>query len=148
MQERRETKQKREERKAKRDKRRKGKDGEDELDDLGTDKDAAPMSAQEQAFMEQRDQAYVEQDEILDIISKGLDELLEIGEDINKTLVLQEHMLDEVEKKVERNIVLLQGANQRLKTMLEETGGLERWCPILILGIVLLALIGYIYTIT
>lgn len=37
-------------------------------------------------------------------------------------------------------------ANKRLKTILEESGGMERWCPVIICLVVLLALIGYMFT--
>jgi len=139
----------REERRAKREKRKKGKKEDGELDELGDDgKEPVQMSAQEQAFMEARDVALAEQDLIIDEISKGLDELLELGEDMNKTIQMQNHMLAEVEKKVDSNLEKLRNVNQRLKTILDQTGGLERWCPMIVLAIVLLALGGYIFTIT
>lgn len=139
----------RDDRKKARDKRKKARGGDDgEMDDLGEpDKPPQPMSAQEQAFMEARDAAYQEQDAMLDEINKGLDELLELGEDMNKQLQMQQHMLDEVEKKMDDNIDKLKGVNQRMKKLLDDTGGIERWCPRLVLAIVVLALAGYIFTI-
>jgi len=142
------TAKKREERRQKRDKRRgkrgKGEKDEDELDDM---KDVQPMSAQEQAFMEEKDTAYKEQDAVLEEISKGLDELLELGEDMNKNLKVQENMLDELGTKIDNNIENFKNANARLKHLLDESGGLSRWCPMIICFIILIALCGYIFSI-
>jgi hypothetical protein len=141
---------KREERRAKRKEKTKkagagggGGGGGSEMDDLA---DAAPMSQQEQAFMEARDTAFAEQDQMLDEISKGLDELLELGEDMNKNLKMQQEMLDEVGDKIDRNIAALQTANSRLKNLLEQSGGLSRWLPMMICIVFLLALVGYLYS--
>jgi len=138
---------KREERRQKRDKRRgrrKGDKEEDEMDDM---KEVRPMSAQEQTFMEEKDTAYKEQEVILDEINKGLEELLEIGEDMNKNLKVQGHMLEELGDKIDANIENFKNANVRLKHLLDESGGLSRWCPIIICFIILIALCGYIFSI-
>jgi len=105
------------------------------------------MSAQVQAFMEEKDTAIKEQDEILKEINKGLDDLLHMAEDINKTLKVQDAMLDELGEKIDNNIEAFKTANLKLKHLLKESGGLSRWCPILICFIILLALVGYIYSI-
>jgi len=140
--------QQREERRRKRDKRKRGRKGddgkEDELDDF---KDPTPMSSQVQAFMEEKDQAIKDQDNILTEINKGLDDLLHMAEDINKTLKVQDAMLDELGNKIDNNIEAFKTANLKLKHLLKESGGLSRWCPIIICFIILLALVGYIYSI-
>lgn len=132
--------------------RRRGRKGGDDDDDGGRDEadmediDAQmqQMSEKQQAFMDRKDAAYGQQDELLDDISKGLDELKKIGTDINKELKVQNAMLDEVDKHMDKNITNLKNANTRLKEMLEESGGLSRWCPMLICFILLLAIVGYI----
>jgi len=138
--------QQREERRRKKDrrKRRKGDDKEDEMDDF---KDSQPMSVQAQAFIEEKDQAIKEQDNILVEINKGLDDLLHMAEDINKTLKVQDAMLDELGQKIDNNIEAFKTANVKLKHLLKESGGLSRWCPIIICFVILLALVGYIYSI-
>jgi len=138
--------QQREERRRKRDKRKRGRKGE-EKDDEMDDFKAEPMSAQVQAFMEEKDTAIKEQDEILKEINKGLDDLLHMAEDINKTLKVQDAMLDELGDKIDNNIEAFKTANLKLKHLLKESGGLSRWCPVLICFIILLALVGYIYSI-
>jgi len=138
--------QQREERRRKRDKRKRGRKGEEKEDELDDFK-AEPMSAQVQAFMEEKDTAVKEQDEILKEINKGLDDLLHMAEDINKTLKVQDAMLDELGEKIDNNIEAFKTANLKLKHLLKESGGLSRWCPVLICFIILLALVGYIYSI-
>jgi len=139
-------KEQREERRKKRDKRRRGRKGEEKDDELDDFKDTQPMSAQVQAFMEEKDQAIKEQDLILTEINKGLDDLLHMAEDINKTLKVQDAMLDELGQKIDNNIEAFKTANLKLKHLLKESGGLSRWCPMLICLIILLALLGYIYS--
>jgi len=138
--------QQREDRRKKRDKRRRGRKGEEKDDEMDDFKDAQPMSAQVQAFMEEKDTALKEQDGILTEINKGLDDLLHMAEDINKTLKVQDAMLDELGTKIDNNIEAFKTANLKLKHLLKESGGLSRWCPILICFIILLALLGYIYS--
>jgi len=139
---------KREERRRTKNKRR-GRGGssrkdDDELDEFQEPK---PMSAQEQAFMDEKDAAYKEQDLILEEISKGLDELHEVGLAMNKNLKLQEHMLDELDTKIVEQTEAFKNANLRLKNLLDESGGLSRWCPMIICAVIFIALLGVIYSI-
>jgi len=135
-------KQKKEEEKARRERRRKGKkSGEAEE----PEEEPQPMTAEEQAFMQQHDQNLKDQDELLDEISKGMDELKQIGLDMNKTLTIQNQMLDVIEEKVDKNIEKLKNANKRLKDIMEQSGGMTVWCPRLVCIIILLALVGYIF---
>lgn len=88
-----------------------------------------------------------EQDKMLAEIALGLDELKELATEANKHLTIQKAMLDQVDEKMDSTIKGFKTANQRLKTMLDESGGMSRWCPIMICMIVLLALVGYIFKI-
>jgi len=135
---------KKEEEKARRERRRKGK-GKGEPDE--PEPEPAPMSAEEQQFMQQHDVNVKEQDELLDEISKGMDELKQIGLDMNKTLTIQAQMLDVIEEKVDRNNEKLKNANARMKDIMEQSGGMTTWCPRIFCIILLLALIGYIFKI-
>lgn len=108
-------------------------------------RDAAPMSAQEQEFMDQVQANVGEQNEMLDTIGKGLDELKELSLDMNKQLTLQNEMINEVGNEMEKAIDEFQSANGKLKDILAENGGMTRWCPTLVCGCLLLALIGYLF---
>jgi hypothetical protein len=123
-----------------------GKD-DDIVDEEELDRAAAGsvISEQELAFEEKVAANMAEQNEILVAISDGLDELKELATEANKQLTVQAAMLEQVDEKMDQTIKQFKTANQRLKNMLEESGGMSRWCPILICVIVLLALVGYIF---
>jgi len=137
--------QKREKRSNRRARRgRKTKDGAPDGDDVADDiADAQPITQQEQEFMDKVDANTAEQDEILGEISKGLDELKDIGLEMNKTLAVQSAMMDEIDTKMDTTIAKLKTANGRLKDILEQSGGMSRWCPMIICLCLLLGLIGY-----
>lgn len=120
---------------------RKGKDGDIDEDDF---KDVGPRSEQEQAFEQQVQQNMDEQNKILDEISKGLDDLKDLANEANKQLTVQGAMLEQVDQQMEATIGKFKAANKRLKDILESSGGMERWCPMIICVIILLALIGYL----
>jgi len=113
-------------------------------DDLGDELDAAqPISQQEQEFMDKVDANVQDQDEILTQISKGLDELKDIGMEMNKELGVQKVMIEEIDTKMDATIAKFKTANGRLKDILEQSGGLSRWCPMIICLCLLLGLVGY-----
>ena len=89
--------------------------------------------------------AYFAPHELLTAISDGLTELHELATEANKQLTIQAAMLEQVDDKMDKTIKSFKSANQRLKSMLDESGGMSRWCPIMIITIVLLACIGYIF---
>jgi hypothetical protein len=101
-------------------------------------------SPQELAFQERVDVNRQAQDDLLQQISVGLDQLSELAHEANRQLVVQDELLGQVNSKMDRVIVKFKSANRRLKDMLEESGGCTRWCPLLVLVILLLALIGYL----
>lgn len=138
--------QERTERLNKRKQRRAGrtKNGAIELDDDAFE-GAAPMSQQEQQFMDQVQANVADQNEMLDEISKGLEELKELSLDMNKTLTVQNEKIKEVGDEMEKTIDAFKSANSKLKDMLDENGGMTRWCPTLVCGCLLLALIGYMF---
>ena len=84
-------------------------------------------------------------DEKLDIIKQGVMQLNAIGSDINQELDKQAVMLDEVEQKMDAVTDKLENRNEQIKKLLETSGGATRWCPVLILCVILMACIGYIY---
>ena len=121
---------------------RKGESGIDD-DDFG--QASAPQSEQEQAFEEKVAHNMADQDKMLAEISAGLDELKELAVEANKQLTIQKAMLDQVDDKMDTTMRQFKTANARLKNLLEESGGMSRWCPMLLLAVVILALIGYVF---
>ena len=57
-------------------------------------------------------------------------------------------MLNQVEDKMDQVTVKYESANLRMNKLLDASGGISRWCPLIIAGIILLALLAYIYNIT
>jgi len=157
-----------EQRKARREKRQKKKrgaaeDGGDDgggkggdkdstlVDDIPDDDDAAggqasaPPTEAETQFFAQVEQERVRQDEMLDEIMKGMDELKVIAEDMNTSIKATAQLADEVGQSMNKVIDKFKTSNARLKEILEESGGLSRWCPMLICIVILVALVGYMF---
>jgi len=97
--------------------------------------------------MKKHEENLADQDELQSEIEKGVDELKQISISIGKNLKTQEAMLKEADEKIDRNIEKVKNANARLAEIVEASGGMTRWCPILICVVVLLALVGYIFNI-
>jgi len=123
---------------------KKGKGGAMELDDSDF-RDIKPASEQEQKFMDQVQANVKEQDEMLDEISKGLDELKELSIDMNKQLTIQNQMIGEVSDEMDKTIEKFKSANGKLKDILDDQGGMTRWCPMIVCICLLLALLGYLF---
>jgi len=129
--------------------RKRGKSSAGEEDDKDSDEDGEPkaMSQEEQEFMKKHEENLADQDELLSEIEKGVDELKQISISIGRNLKTQEAMLKEADEKIDRNIEKVKNANARLAEIVEASGGMTRWCPILICLVVLIALVGYIFNI-
>ena len=125
---------------------RKGKKGKDNIDEDDF-KDVGPKSEQEQAFEAQVQINREAQDKILEDISRGLNDLHELATEANKQLVVQSAMLQQVDEQMDSTINNFKVANKRLKDILEESGGMSRWCPMIICAVFLLALVGYMFKI-
>jgi len=118
--------------------------GDVELDDM----EKQPASLQEQKFFMEVQQNDKKIDEMLDVLSVGLKNLNEMALDMNRSLDVQAQMLEEVSDKMDDTIEKYSVANARLKELLEKnTGGVETWCPIVILIVILLGVIGYLFTV-
>ena len=85
------------------------------------------------------------QDELLDLISSGLDELKNLADSMNKDLNAHSTLLEEVKVNLDGQTSNMKTANERLEEVLERTGGVTRWCPRIIGLIILLALAGYLF---
>ena len=126
-------------------KNRKLKKGESGIDEEDFQSVAGPSNDMEMAFEEKVAVNMAEQDKMLLEISAGLDELKELATEASKQLTIQKAMLDQVDDKMDTTMRQFKTANARLKSLLEESGGMSRWCPILLIAIVILALVGYIF---
>eukprot|EP01084_Bolivina_argentea_P270210 459407_1 len=103
-----------------------------------------PLTAKQQAFIQesiQRDHAL---DGKLTEIKQRVIVLGQMAHDINHELEVQGDMLDEVEVKMDDIVERLEKRNEQIETLLR--GGAPRWCPVLILCVILMACIGYIYS--
>ena len=124
---------------------RKLKKGESGIDEEDFQSVAGPGNEMEMAFEEKVAVNMAEQDKMLVEISAGLDELKELATEASKQLTIQKAMLDQVDDKMDTTMRQFKTANARLKSLLEESGGMSRWCPILLIAVVILALVGYIF---
>lgn len=125
---------------------RKAATGNETADD-DDDEQKVPVSSQEQQFYMEVEEKNKKMDALLDVISTGLKDIQEMAIDIGQNLEKQNEMLKEVDEKMDLTVENYVTANQRLKNLIDEnTGGVERWCPIIILVVVLLAIVGYILT--
>jgi len=110
-------------------------------------RDLKPQSEQVQQFYDQVAVNMQEQDQMLDQISAAMDDLAEMGNDINKSLKFQNDMAPELANKIDAVNLKIESANGRLQDIFEQSGGMMRWCPMCVCGILLLALVGYIVNI-
>lgn len=137
------TQQKRETREARKQERKQkrgksqGLDVEEALEDV-------TLTAQEQEFMDQVHANVEEQDEMLDEIHKGLLELKHLGQDMKKNFELQKQVIHEIDINMDETQSKMENAHGRLNDVLRESGGITRWCPLLVCMVILLALVGYI----
>lgn len=105
---------------------------------------AREHSAEEQLFYDQVQANKEEQDEMMIELAKGLDELKDLGEGMNKNLELQNEMAASLTIKMEQGNLKVAQADKQLKEVLAQSGGCVRWCPLLVCTVLLLALVGYI----
>lgn len=109
--------------------------------------DPQPLSPAQQQFIQESIQRDAVLDEKLDIIKKGVQQLGVIAGDLNEEFDKQNAMLDELDTKMDDITEKLKARNKQMKDILEKTGGAQRWCPIIMLFIILLGLGGWIYQI-
>lgn len=102
------------------------------------------VDAKEQIFLDEVKANREVEDDMLDEISKGLDELKNLGSDINKTLAYQGELLKQVDAQLEDVTEKFDSGNQKLQKLLDSQGGPSRWIPRICCFIILLAIVGYI----
>jgi t-SNARE complex subunit (syntaxin) len=85
-----------------------------------------------------------DQDEMLDEIGRGLEELKQLGLDMGQNLTVQNAKLGEIDEKMEDTLFQMESAHTRLQDVLAQSGGLTRWCPLIVCIVFLLALVMFI----
>jgi len=125
-------------------KKKKGDEGPDV--DIQED-DFKPMetSPEDAKFFQLVDEAKQDQDAMLDEIMRGMVELKDIASTISIEIKTTTELANQVGEEMDKTIANFKSSNQRLKEILDESGGLTRWCPMLICVILLIALVGYMF---
>lgn len=116
-----------------------------EMKGFGESGGVQKQSMAEQEFMAEVERCRREEDEMLEEIAKALDSLNELATTLNKQLKTTTVLLAVAEKQMDDTQEQFDKANARLSEMLEESGGLSRWCPFIICAMVILALVGYMF---
>jgi len=104
-----------------------------------------PLTEKQQVFIQESIQRDAQLDEKLDVILEGVKQLGQIAFDIQEEFQKQDVMLSEIEQKMDDVQAKLESRNEQVKKLLDATGGAQRWCPVLILCVILVALVGYVY---
>lgn len=107
--------------------------------------DVHPVTQQEQVFEHTVQEKMQEQDIMLETINQGLTEVHELATNAGKQLTVQQGMLNMLDTKIDSTGGKLKRANRTLQEMLESSGGLSRWCPMLMCSMILLGLVGTIF---
>jgi len=114
-----------------------------DLDDV--DMKSVDVSPEIQQFFDEVDEEKAKQDKMLEEILKGMIELEDIAKNIHIDIVASNTLIENITEDADNVNKKLKNSNQRLKEMLEETGGLSQWCARLICLVLLIALVGYLF---
>jgi hypothetical protein len=105
--------------------------------------------ATQMAFVEEAGRQREEQDAMLDQILRGVNELHDVAKTIRTQIDIGSAIADEVGNKLDRQTERFRSANRSLGQILkDESEGCDRWIPATICLIILLALVGYLYSIS
>jgi len=115
--------------------------------DIEIDGEVHPIqvSVEDQKFFDEVEDEKRNQDKMLDELIVGLTDLQDLAGTIRIDLVASNELIKEIDDEAEKLNQKFKGSNKRLQDMLEEMGGVTRWCPMLICVVLLIALIGYMY---
>jgi hypothetical protein len=84
-------------------------------------------------------------DQNLDDISRGLEEVMAMGKEMNTQLDIQDVMLNDLEKTIDKGTDELLSINRKLKKSLSEIRGGDKVCMDMICLVLMLAVGGYLY---
>jgi hypothetical protein len=102
------------------------------------------LSPEENHFLEQIQQKDQIIDTKLNSVLQGIIILKEISLHIQEEVQVQNQIITETDQQVSKITNQFTSANQKMKLLLETTGGATRWCPIFVIIILLISLLGYI----
>lgn len=119
-----------------------GRRGDDE--DTTKDTEMQPLSHDEEVFLQNAQVKDEQIDAKLDEVLRGVLILKDISMNIHEEIQVQNTMITDLDSKVTKTIDRFRFANNKMKELLEASGGAARWCPIIIAIIILVALAGYI----
>ncbi len=106
--------------------------------------DMQPASDNERAFMMRVEQSRKEEEELLQLISEGLYELHQMSLQLNKLLKQSSQQIDMLDDKMRDVQERFDTTNKKLDELLEQSGGCNRWCPICICVVLILACVGFL----
>jgi len=106
--------------------------------------DMTVASEKEQQFLARVEQSRQEEEEMLQLITEGVTELHELAVTLNRLLKQSQQLIQEVDEKMDRVQAQLDGANKKMTEMLEQTGGVTRWCPVCICAMIILGCFYFI----
>ena len=115
------------------------------IGDLIKENEAQPLSMKQQQFIQESIERDAVLYEKLNEIHAGVKLLGVMGNDMIEEIEMQTVMLDEMDEKMGDLTERLETKNDEIKKLLDNNGGAVRWCPVLILCVILLACIGYIW---
>lgn len=97
-------------------------------------------------FQMEWQQRKAKQDEDLDVIEQGLGNLQNIAQDMGAEINKQDVLLDEIETQMDRASKAVETNNAKLAGVLKRVASTRNFCIDITLIIILLAVVGYIYT--
>eukprot|EP00483_Globobulimina_turgida_P012265 UN12287 len=112
---------------------------------ISSEDNSHPLTTKQKIFIQESYEKDALLDAKLDQIQHGVIVLGKIAQDINHELDAQEVMLGELDEKMDHVTDKIEHRNEEIQKLLESSGGATRWCPVLILCVILMACMGYIY---
>jgi len=106
--------------------------------------EAVPPSEAETQFYDLVTAQREEQDEILEEIAVGLDRLHGIAVDLGDGEAAIATKIQTLDKSMDHSLFEVENADNRVQAILENSGGMSRWCPLIICVILILALAAYL----
>jgi len=130
-------------REQRREARKKGKRPEINLAEAKTyDRDATPGEQQFESVVRLNVE---DQNKILTEIETAVNEWHDVALTMHTHLEAQGEKISAVDAQADKTLFQMEKANNRLQTVLEKSGGMSRWCPLLLCVILLLSLAGYFF---
>jgi len=101
-------------------------------------------SEDEKQFLQEYDEWQYQFDEQLDELIVGIQRINAINIDIKDELELQGELAEELEDRLQVVDQVIVNETERLKDLLDKSGGASKWCPRFIAFVILFAIVGYL----